>query len=361
MTSESSGVFGKGTSKVVSGNTASSSLNSSGEGTFGGGFGIWTGVATQSGNTAIIGDGTIIDRSMNALGKITINGLSPSQWTLDKRLIQETTMVELVPRYDYMESGFARLLGDGVLNFRNLRASNYHMVIRDGGGAVPWVSYMSDDSESKYHINMLGFFVTPVSIFSPSIPAGTDPSAFTVDLYWDTQSFPCRQDLPYTDPDPNRPRHFGEYYTYEDSFSIKGRSFDSYNSPAEYRFVVYDGSKQLWLSGWHVPDANGYVKVCWNGYSSIGSGPADMPSDTRTGNVQLPEDDYSYCVQFKQKGVKQGFPVDAPNPSRADELPQYRNGTFIQTFYGASQVAPFKLRHGQKPASSSTSTATPSV
>lgn len=349
-----SGLFGKGTSQLASGG-ASSTLNSSDKVVFGGGYGIRTGAATQSGGAAIVVDPLTIDRSMNAVGTITINGLLPSLWTQDQRLIHETTMVELVPRYDYMASGLARLTGDGVLTFRNLRATNYHMVIRDGGGNIPWRSRMSVDAERKSHINMLSFFVSPVSIFSPARPGGTTPSAFNLDLYWDTQSFPCEQGIPVTDPDPNRPHNFGEYYSYEDSFSIKGRSFDSLNSPVEYRFVAYDGSKVCWVSSWHEPvdaaghpDPNGYVKVCWNGYSSLGSGPADMPSETRSGNAQLAERSYFYSVQFKQAGCR--FPEDAPNPSRADDNKLlYRNGNFIQTFYGGSQLAPFTLKHGQKP------------
>lgn len=358
LAGDSTNLFGAGTSQATTGNgTTPGRSNGTDAVVFGSGFGIRTGAATRSADTVVMVDGAVIDRSMHGVGTVTINGKIPSLWTEDQRLLTETTMVELVPRYDTMPSALARLTGDGLLSFRNLRAANYHMVVRDGGSVMPWVSRMFVDSEGKSHINMVSFFVTPVSIFSPARLTGTLPSPLTIDLYWDTQSFPCTQVKTGADPNPARPHKFGQYYTYEDSFSIKGRSFDANDSPVEYRFVVYDGFSVWWQSDWHSPDASGYVKVTWNGYSSFGSGPADMPSETRTGNTQLPEGSYYYGVQFKQQGCK--FPFDAPNPSRADELLQYRNGNFIQTFYGASQVARFTLKHGIKPAPAPTPTPTP--
>ena len=363
-TTGTAGGFGSGNAQEVAATIASSSLLDSGGGAFGSGI-AWSDTTNQNAEATPGADSASASPILNAQCILTIDGDTPLQYTADQRWVQGAPMVQLVPRLSFLNINIAPLQDSGIVNFKNLTPNTYHMVVSDSSAGRPLMDNMTEDGDRKFHISMVGFFVSPVSMIRTELRQGNNPFPFKFDLYWDTQSFPCQQDPAVAGISTGSVdlRHQdGQFYSCEDEFTFKSRVFDPNNPNTEYRIVVYNTDSPLWYSSWHSPDSDGYVRIPWNGYESINTGPADNPDETQ--NPELPEGSYRYGIQFVQAvpapSASSSFapacwPDNASDPSQADLMAQYRDGGFIQNFYGESELAGFQLVHGTPTATTSSS------
>lgn len=286
---------------------------------------------------------------------LTYKGKTPGDVGADSRLINPSLEVRLAPSQITMHRTSVQYLHeDGLVTFQNLPTDLYHVIYDDTQHGSPLISNAQPDSNGIQRLDQLGFFVSdPIRIHEFTKPR-TGDYTYALDLHWPTQAFPLLANTNYTDTTHRN----GEYYTYDDEFSLKAREFVGLlpgQTPAagllaEYRIVVCtnDGFfTRLWESAWHLPNTAtndpakyGTVKVCWNGYTSEGTGPGDAPDEKYTsGNRYLPAADYLWAIEFRKAGGV--FPERSPNA-------RYYLNEFIPNFYGGSQWFRLRLLQGTK-------------
>lgn len=340
------------TPKITNGNTGST-----------GGSGSYD----RGGNTG--GGGTGITKTptprpiapLKARVTISSSAAPPGQWA-NKGMLNPPVRVYLTPDDQRLPPDFVYMNSEGVMDYTDLPAGSYHLVYNDGN----LDSYALPDDLGRSRLDMVGFYVSEVVRIDEFSRQSDEPFEFKVDLHWDTQAFPYHWNL-QTSVEGHDP---GQFITYQDRFSVKAREFAGLAAGqvpdaakrAMYRFVVYQydsARKPLWYSAWTEPDSNtGMVSLPWNGYSSEGSGPANMPDENDTRNSRLREGAYYFAVQFCQKGPNgvMRFPEYTANIRAHDR----QGSLFINNFYGASQFYAFNLKQGVKPSSSPSPSPTPS-
>lgn len=293
---------------------------------------------------------------------LTSSSAPPAQWA-NKGMLTPPARVYLTPDDERLPPDFVYLNSEGVMEYTDLPAGSYHLVYNDG----QLDSYALPDAMGRSRLDMVGFYVSEVVRIDEFSRPANDRFEFKADLHWDTQAFPFHWDLNTSVEGHNS----GEFITYQDRFTVKAREYAGLapdevpGAPkrAMYRFVVYQydsARKPLWYSTWTEPDANtGMVSVPWNGYTSDGSGPANMPDENDTRNSRLKAGFYYFAVQFCQKGPNgvMRFPEYTTNIRAHDR----QGSKFINNFYGATQYYAFTLKQGVKPSPSPAPTASSSA
>ncbi|HEY9900497.1 MAG TPA: hypothetical protein V6D00_15075 [Pantanalinema sp.] len=324
-----------------SGSTGGSGTYSRGSGSGGGGTGV---IATPTPRPIA---------PLRARVTLTSASAPPGQWA-NRGMLNPPVRVYLTPNDERLPPDFVYMNSEGVMEYPDLPAGSYHLVYNDG----QLDSYGLPDAMGRSRLDMVGFYVSEVVRIDEFSRPANDRFEFKTDLHWETQAFPFHWDL-RTSVEGHNP---GEFISYQDRFNVKAREYAGLDAGAVpdagkramYRFVVfqYDSSrKPLWYSAWTEPDANtGMVSVPWNGYTSDGSGPANMPDENDSRNSRLREGAYYFAVQFCQKGPNgvMRFPEYTTNIRAHDR----QGSKFINNFYGASQFYAFTLKQGVKPSAS---------
>lgn len=276
---------------------------------------------------------------------LTINGRSPGDW--HDRRIYDNKIAYMVSRED-LPSLVADVTNNSRLDFLTLDPGMFHFAYDDGN----LFSTSVPDAQGYQRIDMLGFFVSNyVYFYNHSTPT----ASINVDLYWETMAEPCTWDIRATTT-----KLPGVFVTYSDQYKFRTKPYTgpfisalpADQQKCKYRFVVAGTpeGEVLWQSAWATPKPSGFVEVEWNGYSSIDSGPKDLPPEDSRNRLNAGQ--YFYCIEF--------YPEYGEPPKGLFRTVDTHGSNFVQNYYGASQWFPFQLRHGTKPSPSPGAGATPS-